>query len=324
DSQQLTDQLGSVGLWVTHVDTAILSLVGARAQRGRLFTNSEIATNAPLALISDSLWRTRYGRDESILGRQIRTDKDPRTIIGVLAPGFRFNGASDIWVPLVEHADSAAAKDAEWYWLAAKLKRGVSVQQAQKEVERFGQNLASSTPAEFKGLSLTVQSSLVSRGNIAYVTMGALFALVAFCVYLIACSNVGNLLLVRAAERRPEMAVRASLGASRARMLRQSLTESALLAAAAGVLGAVLSVVLLKVLLAAFPTQGFPSWLRFGLDVRVFAFVVLISIIGVAAFGLVPARHGARVNLADALKSASDVIVTDAEGTRGSRRGAGG
>jgi len=319
--QTITDQLGSVGLFVTHVDTAILSLVGARAQRGRLFTNSEIATNAPLALISDSLWRTRYGRDESILGRQIRTDKDPRTIIGVLAPGFRFNGASDIWVPLVEHADSASAKDAEWYWLAAKLKRGVSVQQAQKEVERFGQNLASSTPAEFKSLSLTVQSSLVSRGNIAYVTMGALFALVAFCVYLIACSNVGNLLLVRAAERRSEMAVRASLGASRARMLRQSLTESTLLAAAAGVLGAVLSVVLLRLLLASVPTQGFPSWLRFGLDVRVFAFVVLISIIGVAAFGLVPARHGARVNLVDALKSASDVIVTDAEVTSGSRRG---
>ena len=100
-------------------------------------------------------------------------------------------------------------------------------------------------------------------------------------------------------------------------MLRQSLTESALLAAAAGVLGAVLSVVLLKVLLATFPTQGFPSWLRFGLDIRVFVFVVLISIIGVAVFGLAPARHGARVNLVDALKSASDVIVTDSEVTRG-------
>jgi putative ABC transport system permease protein len=319
--QTLTDQLGSVGLRVTNVDTAILSLVGARAQRGRLFTSVEITGNAPLAIISDSLWRTRYGRDEAILGRQIRTDKDTRTIIGVLAPGFRFNGTSDIWMPLVERADTASAKDAQWYWLAAKLKHGVSVAQAQKELERFSQNLASSAPAEFKGLSLTVRSSLISRGNLAYVTMGALFALVAFCVYLIACSNVGNLLLVRASERRPEMAVRASLGASRARMLRQSLSESALLAAAAGVLGAVLSVVLLKLLLASVPTQGFPSWLRFGLDIRVFAFVALISLVGVAAFGLVPARHGARVNLVDALKSASDVIVSDSEVTRGSRRG---
>src|ERR1019366_1957852 len=170
DSQQLTDQLGSVTLRVTRVDTAILPLVGASAERGRLFTSAEIATNAPLALISDSLWRTRYGRDESILGRQIRADKDPRTIIGVLAPGFRFNGTSDLWVPLVEHADTGSAKDADWYWLAAKLKPGVSVQQAQKEVERFGRNLASSTPADFKHLSLTVQGSLVSRGNIAYFT----------------------------------------------------------------------------------------------------------------------------------------------------------
>jgi predicted permease len=166
-----------------------------------------------------------------------------------------------------------------------------------------------------------VQSSLVSRGNVAaYVTIGSLFAFVALCVYLIACSNVGNLLLVRSAERRSEMAVRASLGASRERLLRQSLSESAILAAAAGALGAVLSVVLLKVLLATFPTQGFPSWLRFGLDGRVFAFVVVISLIGVAAFGLVPARHGARVNLVDALKAASDVIITDSGVTRHSRR----
>ncbi|HEV8409959.1 MAG TPA: ABC transporter permease, partial [Gemmatimonadaceae bacterium] len=162
--QRLTDDKGAVGLRVTRVDTSILALVGAAPQRGRLFTTSEIASNAPLALISDSLWRTRYGRDEAILGRQIMVDKESRTVIGVLATAFRFNGTTDIWTPLAERVDTAATEKADWYWLAAKLKPGVSVEQARQEVERIGRNLSASKPAEYKNFSLTVRSSLVDRG----------------------------------------------------------------------------------------------------------------------------------------------------------------
>ena len=320
ESRQLTDQLGSTGLSITRVDTAILPLMGASALRGRIFTNAEILSDAPVALISDSLWRTRYGRDEAILGRQVRLDNVPRTVIGVLARGFRFNNTSDVWVPLTERADTVAAARAEWYWLAARLKPGVSLEQAQSEIRRFGQNLVSSKPADYKGLSLAVQGSIISRGNSGVYTMAGLFALVALCVFMIACSNVGNLLLVRGAERRAEMAVRASLGASSGRLLRQSLSECVILGAVAGALGTALSVALLKVLLATFPTQGFPSWLKFGIDIRVLAFVLLITVIAVVVFGLAPSRYGARVNLSDALKASSDVIVADTEVTRRSRR----
>ena len=320
-AQRLTDNLGTTTFWMTRVDTALLPLMGATAERGRLFTNAEILSDAPVALISDSLWRTRYGQDEAILGRQVRLDNVPHTVIGVLARGFRFNNTSDLWVPLTEHADTLPAVRADWYWLAARLKPGVTLEQAQGEIRRFGQNLASSKPAEFKGLSLMVEGTIVNRGNRAYVTMGSMFVLVVLCVFLIACSNVGNLLLVRGAERRAEMAVRASLGASGGRLLRQSLSECAILGAVSGVLGAVLSVALLKVLLAIFPTHGFPSWLKFGVDWRVLLFVMLITATAVMAFGLAPSRYGARVNLSDALKASSDVIVADTEVTRRSRRG---
>lgn len=320
-SLQLGDQLGSIGLRSTFVDTALFGLVGARAQRGRLFTADEITSNAPVALISDSLWHTRYDRDPSIVGREVRLDGTSRQIVGVLQRGFRFNAASDLWIPLVERPDSVPAAKADWYWLAARRKPDVSLAQARDEVARILLNLKASNPAEYKDMGLQVQSSIVDRTNPAYLTMAALFALVTFSVFLIACTNVGNLLLVRAAERRGEMALRATLGASRARLIRQSLAESAILAAISGVLGAALSVAILRLMLALLPTQGFPSWLQFGFDWRVFLFVTGISIVAILAFGLMPARHGTRVDLVDALKAGGGMVLTDKAVTRGGRRG---
>jgi putative ABC transport system permease protein len=319
---RVADRAGSTDIMTTPVDTATLALVGGSTQRGRLFTDAEITSDAPVALISDSLWRTRYGNDDGILGTPIVVDKVSRTIVGVMSPGFRFSDHSDIWVPLTEHADTVPPNRADWYWIAARLKPGVTIRDAAAEIDRIGHNLRATEPALYKGLSLALQTSIVNRSNPAYYSMAALFCLVALAVFAIACTNVGNLLLVRAAERRGEMAVRASLGASRLRLLRLSMAESVLLAAFAALLGTVLSVVLLRVLLASIPTQGFPNWLRFSLDWRVLAFVTCMTLLSVFAFGLMPARHGARVNLLDALRAAGDISVNDAGVTKRSRRGA--
>ncbi|MFI5232919.1 MAG: ADOP family duplicated permease [Gemmatimonadales bacterium] len=319
---RVTDRAGTADFMTTPVDTATLALVGGATERGRLFTDGEITSDAPVALISDSLWRTRYGNDEAILGTPITVDKESRTIVGVMSRGFRFSDHSDIWIPLTEHADTLPPNKSDWYWIAARLKPGVTVRDAAREVDRIGLNLRAAEPALYKGLSLALQPAIVNRSNPASYSMAALFCLVALAVFAIACTNVGNLLLVRAAERRGEMAVRASLGASRVRLLRLSMAESVLLAAAAALLGTVLSVVLLRVLLASFPTHGFPNWLRFDLDWRVLAFVSCMTLASVFAFGLMPAKHGARVNLLDALRAASEISVNDAGVTSRSRRGA--
>ncbi len=320
---KVTDNVGSETFNATPVDTALLSLLGARAQRGRLFTDAEIVSNAPVALISDSLWRARYGADETIIGREItleRQSRESRTVVGVLSRGFGFSGHTDIWVPLVERVDTAPPKKAGWYWVIAKLKPEVSAAQARLEVEQIGRNFVAAKPADYNTLRLMLMDTIVRRNNPAYLTMAGLFVLIAFCVFLIACSNVGNLLLVRAAERRAEMAIRASLGATKQRLFRQSLTESALIALAAGIAGTALSVALLKVLLAIFPTQHFPTWLQFGVDIRVLGFVLFVVSVAVMAFGFAPARHGTAVRLADAMKTASDVMVVDSGVARSSRR----
>lgn len=322
NTTRVADRAGSTDIWTTFIDTATLALVGGTTERGRLFTDAEITGDAPVALISDSLWRTRYGNDDAILGTPIVVDKVSRTIVGVMSRGFRFSGHSDIWIPLTEHADTTPPNKADWYWVAARLKPGVTARDAAREIDRIGHNLQATEPALYKGLRLVLQPAIVNRSNPAYYSMAALFSLVALSVFVIACANIGNLLLVRAAERRGEMAVRASLGASRLRLLRLSMAESAVLAVFAATVGMVLSIVLLRVLLASFPTGGFPSWLRFNLDWRVLAFVTCITLVSVFAFGLVPARHGARVNLLDALRAAGDISVNDAGVTKRSRRGA--
>lgn len=318
----VADRAGSATIWTTHVDTATLALVGGVTERGRLFTDAEITSDAPVALISDSLWRTRYGNDEAILGTPIVVDKVSRTVVGVMARGFRFSDHSDIWVPLTEHPDTVPPNRADWYWVAARLKPGVTKRDAAREIERIGHNLRATEPALYKGLDLSLRATIVNRSNPAYLSMAALFSLVALGVFVIACANIGNLLLVRAAERRSEMAVRASLGASRLRLLRLSMAESVILALISATLGTALSVAALRVLLASLPTGGFQNWLRFGMDWRVLAFVTGTTLVSVFAFGLMPARHGASVNLLDALRAAGDVSVNDAGVTRRGRRGA--
>jgi predicted permease len=148
-----------------------------------------------------------------------------------------------------------------------------------------------------------------------------LFIAAAVSVLLIACANVGNLMLVRAAERRSEMAIRASLGAGRRRLLTQALMEAIVLATLAGVLGTVLSLVLVKLGLAVIPTAGFPSWLTFGLDLRILIFTVGLMALVTVAVGLTPAREGTRFDLVRALKAGGDAGTSSSGVTKRAQRG---
>ena len=148
-----------------------------------------------------------------------------------------------------------------------------------------------------------------------------LFIAAAISVLLIACANVGNLLLVRAAERRSEMAIRASLGAGRRRLLAQALMEAIVLATLAGVLGTMLSLALVKLGLAVIPTAGFPSWLSFGLDSRILMFTIGLMALVTVAVGLTPAREGTRFDLVRALKAGGDAGASSSGVTKRAQRG---
>jgi putative ABC transport system permease protein len=315
----LRERARSVG--VTAVDSSVLPMIQAHPERGRLITASEIRALTPVALISDSLWRSTFNGNDAILGQTLSLEGVTYTIVGVLPPGYRFYMRSDVLIPLAEHPDSVAASIADRYGLLAKLRPGASLEQARLEVKQLGDRLAAADP-QFKRWHNEVYGGMYDRTR----GFGApiyswLFVGVAMCVLLIACTNVANLMLVRAAERRGEMAIRTSLGASRARLIRLALTESTLLGLAAATLGALLSVWGIRLLFILIPTYGFPSWIHLGVDVRVLGFTLILAVISVAAIGITPALEGTRLDLVKALKVGGDTAVTNSALTRSGRRG---
>ena len=315
----LRDGARSVG--VTAVDSSVLPMIQAHPERGRLITASETRALTPVALISDSLWRNTFAGSGAILGQPLSLEGVTYTIVGVLPKGYRFYMRSDVLVPLAEHPDSVAASIAVRYGLLAKLRPGASLEQARLEVKQLGDRLAATDP-QFKGWHNEVYDGMYDRTRgFGAPVYSWLFVGVAMCVLLIACTNVANLMLVRAAERRGEMAIRTSLGASRGRLIRLALAESALLGLAAATLGALLSTWGIRLLYIVIPTYGFPSWIHLGIDVRVLGFTLLLAVISVAAIGIKPALEGTRLDLVKALKVGGDTAVTNSALTRSGKRG---
>ena len=306
---------------VTAVDSSVLPLLQAHPERGRLITTAEIRALTPVALISDSLWRNTFGASEAIVGQSLALEGATYTIVGVLPKGYRFYVRSDVLIPLAERPDSVGANLADRYGLLARLRPGVTVEQARLEMKQLGGRLAAANP-EFKRWRHDVYEGMYDRtrgfGSPVY---SWLFVGVAMCVLLIACTNVTNLLLVRAAERRGEMAIRTALGASRARLIRLALAESTLLGFSAAAIGALLSVWGIHLLLILIPTQGFPSYIQLGIDARVLGFTLLLAVISVAAIGVTPALDGTRLDLVKALKAGGDTMVTNSAISRSGRRG---
>lgn len=300
-------------LWTLRIDSSFTPLFALHAQRGRMLTNDEIAANAPVAMMSDVLWRASFGADPAVIGRPIRLGDELITIVGVMPSGFRYPYQTDIWRPF-HLADSSAGS----LTLLGKLAPGVTRRALGAELAVVSRRLAQSDSQQFSRVTFVAQEMINRQGGglpIAFLFVGA-----AVLVLLIACSNVANLLLVRAAERRGEMAVRSSLGAGRARLLTQALMEAVVLAAAAGVFGALLSSVLIRIAIASVPTAGFPSWLTFGIDGRILLFVIAIVSLVTLAVGLTPAREGTRFDLARALKAGGDAGTVNSGVARSARR----
>ena len=284
---------------------AVFQMLGVHPVLGRTFTDDEdpIDTPARVILISHRLWQRRFAADPNIVNRTIQVERETLTIIGVMPPNFRFeNEAADYWAPLsISHFQLQGS--APYLRVAGRLKPGVSIPQAQAEMESIANQLARDFPTRNKGRGIRVEPVRDAMFGWMRQPLWMLQGVVAF-VLLIACANVAALLLARASARHTEVAVRAALGAGRFRIVRQFLTESVLLALFGGALGALLAWLGLRMLIAISP-PWFPRLHEISVDARVLAFTAALSLVTGFAFGVFPALQMSKFNLAESLKESA-------------------
>jgi predicted permease len=279
------------------VEASFLPALGVRPLLGRNFTVEEDRPNAPkVALISYRLWQSRFGGDAGVVEQLVSLDGRPVRVIGVLPQDFEMPRLQAMDVMMPEGLDEAAQRKADPgqpMWAFARLRPGVTIEQAKEELRPVFDYSLRLAPAQFrKEVHLQVRSLRDRQVHDVRLVAWVLFGLV-MAVLLIACANVTSLLMARAAGRERELAVRSALGASRARLVRQALTESLVLSLAGAVAGCVFAELLLRVFLALAP-EGIPFLNKARIDLRIVMFTLGISLVCGVLSGLVPALRRPR------------------------------
>jgi predicted permease len=299
------------------VGARFFDLLGVQMKLGRGFIAGEDGNDATrVVVLSERLWRSDFGADVRVIGRPISLNGKDYTIVGVAPSSLTYPSTPDIWVPFVFESwmTDPGNRGAHFMMAIARLRPGVSEESARRDMAAVGARLQAEYPksnATFGGTAENLQRSLVGDVRGTLLTM---FGAVTF-VLLIACANVANLLLVRAAGRETEIAVRTALGAGRGRIIRQLVTESVLLSLAGAVIGGALAAWIVDAIVA-FGPKGLPRLENITIDGRVLAFSVTVAVVTGLLFGLVPAYHAARAEIGQMLKES----VRGSSGRRGAQR----
>jgi predicted permease len=287
----------------SRVSVHYFDIFGVKAAIGRTFADGEDQPGKErVAILSNALWKSQFGADPAVIGRSILLDGAPHTVIGILPGGGVFDRwYSQIWRPLAFEPQNMT-RNFHWFGAFAKLKRGVTLEQARAEMDTIGARIARDYPDSNKGWGVSVDGfSEVLVGREVRTYLQVLLAAVGM-VLLIGCANLANLTLARATVREREVAIRSSLGAGRWRLVRQFLTESVLLSVCGGALGVALGYATMAALRAAVPRYTLPPEANVTMDSRVLLFALVLSVLTGLLFGLLPALHATRANLAGSMK----------------------
>jgi putative ABC transport system permease protein len=296
------------------------SILGVSPELGRTFSAEEDRPGAPkVVVLSDKLWRATFLADPGILGRAITLNGEPYTVIGVMPAAFDFPTKVQIWMPIALPQSAVGDYQHRYIRVMGRLKQGMSDEQAQTQMTALALQMGAEHPVTDTGNGVNIKPLRRQLAGDVQTPLLVLLGAVGF-VLLIACANVASLLLARATTRHKEIAACAALGASRARLLRQFLTESLLLSLGGGALGIALALSCTKFLVSIFPNDianlSIPQVESIPTNVPVLLFALAATLLTGLLFGVVPAMQSARANAADVLKESSRGATA---GTRSAR-----
>ena len=286
------------------VSTGFFNALGTPAALGRTFSTEDNEPGKPrIVVLSDGLWRTRFGADPQIVGRSVKLNEETYTIVGVMPKDFHYPvDEGQLWIPLLPGPGDRSRRD-QHLRVIGLPRSGVSLQQATDDLNRVAANLESQYPDTNRGRDVRVVSLVQDMTRGVRVAVPFMFISVLF-VLLVACANVANLLLVRAAARQRDIAIRLALGASRFRVMRHLLAHSLLLSVFGGLLGLLLAYFGIKAL-GSIPqdySMFIPGWSKIGIDQTALAFTVGVSVLTGILCGLIPAWVGTRLEINQVLK----------------------
>jgi putative ABC transport system permease protein len=302
-SMTLTGEREPVQLRGARVSSHFFDIFGIKATLGRTFlADEDQAGKDKVVVLSHALWVSQFGSDPSIVNRKVTLDNEPYTVVGVLPAGSAFDRAfAQLWRPLA-FAPSNMTRNFHWLTSFARLKEGVSFDQARANMNTIGARIEKDFPESNKGWGVIVERYGDTLIGPQLRTSLLVLLTATGLVLLIGCANLANLSLARGVSREREVAVRASLGAGRPRLVRQFLTENVLLSLCGGVLGIGVGYALMRWLQTLIPPFSFAREAEIAMDVRVLAFSVALSVFTGVLFGLAPAWHATTPDLAGTMK----------------------
>jgi putative ABC transport system permease protein len=288
-----------------YVTTHFFDVLGVTPVAGRTFLPADEGPATNVVVMSEGLWRSRFGGDPTLIGRDIRLNGQPQTVVGVVSDAVQFARPSSIWTLIPQISANFNQRNLRFFEVVGRLKPGVTLEAADADLSVIADQLAREFPATNKDWGVTIEplrNGIMGRE----LQLTSLFLLgIVGSVLLMCCGNVANLLLARANVRARELAVRSALGAGRGRIVRQLLTESLVLATAGGLLGVGLGAAILKLAPALLPAGLLPAAVALGFDARVLMFCVGARLIVGVLFGLVPAWQGTGFSLVQTIASGS-------------------